>query len=234
MPLVTHGRFCDHDHNVVPRSKVRFAITKCHTGILCGHWGPRKTFDLVARKYTFPNIKQLIAEFVRVCHTSHDVKLDRRGEQGLLQPLPLPTRKWQFICMDWVLGLPEVTRNGKTFTAVLTVTDRATRMVHFIPTCKNESAEDTADLMFWNIFRLHGLQRSIISDRDPCLTSAWWQLICSKPNVRDMVSTAYHPQTNGRLQRWSPAIAHLEATDDFISRRHSNWKAAYHMMQGLR
>ena len=41
-------------------------------------------------------------------------------------------------------------------------------------------------------------------------------LLCSKPNVRDMASTAYQPQTNGRLQRWSPAIAHLEATDDFI------------------
>ena len=42
----------------------------------------------------------------------------------------------------YLYGLPEVTRNGKT------VTDRATRMVHFIPTCKIESGEDTADLMF--------------------------------------------------------------------------------------
>ena len=122
-----HGRLWDHDRIVVPRSKVRFALTQCHTGILRGHWGPRKTFDLVARQYSFPNMKQLVAEFVRVCPTCQHVKPDRRGEQGLLQPLPLPTRKWQSICMDWVLGLPEVTRNGKTFTAVLTVTDRATR-----------------------------------------------------------------------------------------------------------
>ena len=62
-----HGRLWDHDRIVVPRSKVRFAITQCHTGILRGHWGPRKTFDLVPRQYSFPNMKQFVAEFVRVC-----------------------------------------------------------------------------------------------------------------------------------------------------------------------
>ena len=96
--------------------------------------------------------------------------------------------------MDWVLSLHKATRNGKPFTAVLTVTDRATRMVHLVPTCEIESAEGTADLMFWNSFRLHGLPRSIISDRDPRLTSEWWQLLCSKLDVRHMASTAYHPR----------------------------------------
>ena len=72
--------------------------------------------------------------------------------------------------MDWVVGLPEVTRSSQTFNEVLTVTDRATRMVHFIPTNKMESSQDTADLMFWNIFRIHGLPRSIVSDRGSRLT----------------------------------------------------------------
>ena len=57
---------------MVPRSKVRFALTQCHTGILRGHWGPRKTFDLAARQYSFPNMKQVVAEFVRVCPTSQN------------------------------------------------------------------------------------------------------------------------------------------------------------------
>ena len=106
-------------------------------------------------------MKQLVAEFVHVCHTCQHVKPDCREKQCLLQPLPLPTRKWQSICIDWVLGPHEMTRNGSNFNAVLTVTDRATRMVHFVPTCKTESAEDTANMMFWNIL-VHGLQGSII------------------------------------------------------------------------
>ena len=55
--------------------------------------------------------------------------------------------------------------------------------------------------MFWNVFRLHGLPRSIISDRDPRLTSEWWQLLCAKLSIRHMASTAYHPKTNGLAKR---------------------------------
>ena len=83
-----HGRLWDHDRIVVPRRKVRFAVTQCRTGILRGHWGPRKTFDLVARQYVFSNMKQLVAEFVHVCHMCQHVNPNRPGEQGLLQPLP--------------------------------------------------------------------------------------------------------------------------------------------------
>ena len=65
-----HGRLWDHEKVIVPRSKVRAAIEPCHTGVLQGHWGPRKTLDLVARKYSFPNTKQLVAEFVKTCPTA--------------------------------------------------------------------------------------------------------------------------------------------------------------------
>jgi len=142
-----------------------FALTQCDTSTLV----PGSPFDLVARQYFLPNMKQLVAEFIRVCTTCQHVKHDLRGEQGLQKPLPIHTWKWQSICMDWVLGFHEVTQNGKTLHAVLNVTNRATRMVYFISSCKIESAEDTADLMFWNSFRLHDLPRSIISDRDPRL-----------------------------------------------------------------
>jgi len=47
--------------------------------------------------------------------------------------------------MDWVIGLPKVTQNGKAFNAVPAFTDREKRMVHFIPTFKIRSEDDTAD-----------------------------------------------------------------------------------------
>ena len=53
--------------------------------------------------------------------------------------------------MDWVLGLPQVTRNCKACNAVLAVIDISTRMIHFIPTCKIYNVDDTADVMLWNI-----------------------------------------------------------------------------------
>ena len=154
-----HGRLWDADRILVPRNRIKEVIASCHRGLTQGHWGPRKTYDLVARKYVFPHMKVLITEFVRACRVCQHIKPDRRGEQGLLQPLKLPTRKWQSISLDWVLGLPEVIRNGLIFNAILVVTDRATRMVHLIPTSKNEKAQDTAELLLRNIIRLHGIPR---------------------------------------------------------------------------
>ena len=78
-----HHRIWDADRILVPRSKIREVLEQCHSTVLHGHWGPRKTFDLVARKYFFPHAKTLVQEFVRACFTCQRIKPGRRGEQGL-------------------------------------------------------------------------------------------------------------------------------------------------------
>ena len=78
----------------------------------------------------------------------------------------LPVQKWQAIEMDWIVGLPRITRDGRVYDSVLTVTDRATKMTHFIPTLKEATAVDTADQFIRYIVKYHGMHRSIISDRD--------------------------------------------------------------------
>ena len=83
-------------------------------------------------------MKVIITEFVRACSVGQHIKPDRSGEQGLLHPLKLPTRKRQSILLDWVLGVLEIIRNGLIFNAILVATDRTTRMVHLIPTSKNK------------------------------------------------------------------------------------------------
>ncbi|MGV1089522.1 MAG: reverse transcriptase domain-containing protein, partial [Mycobacterium sp.] len=109
-----HGRIWKSDRIVVPKSKWREVVTQQHSDVLHGHWGARKTFDSVARRYVFPAMKWYISEFVKICPTCQKVKADRRGIQGELQPLPVPTRKWQSISIDWVVGMPSVTRRDMT------------------------------------------------------------------------------------------------------------------------
>ena len=65
--------------------------------------------------------------------------------------------------LDWVLGLPNIFREGQLFNAFHL--DCAKRLVHLNPTTKDEFAEMTADFLLRNIIRLHGLQRSIATDR---------------------------------------------------------------------
>ena len=87
--------------------------------------------------------------------------------------------------MDWVVALPALMRNGQLFDA--------TCMVHLIPTNAHETAEKTAELLFWKVFCLHGLQRSFVSDRDPRLCSAFWAELCARLDIRH-----HHTMTDRR------------------------------------
>jgi hypothetical protein len=81
---------------------------------------------------------------------------------GLLQPLPIPEQKWESISMDFITGLPKV--QGKDY--IYVVVDKLTKFAHFYAIPTEYNAVQVAELFFREVFRLHGLSRNIISDRD--------------------------------------------------------------------
>ena len=74
-----------------------------------------------------------------------------------MERVSLPVQKWQAIGMDWIVALPPISRDRRVYDSVLTVTYRATKMTHFIPTWKEASAVDTADQFIKYIVKYLGL-----------------------------------------------------------------------------
>ena len=110
----------------------------------------------------------------------------------------------------WVVELPEVFNKGiPCNNAVLTVTDCAMRMIHLILTNAHETSEETDELFLSNVVRLHGLPHSIISDRDPRFTSSFWRTRCERLDVKHLLTTEYHPQTNAQAERTNQTIKKL-------------------------
>lgn len=126
------------------------------------------------------------------------MKAQRQLPKGLLQPLPVPQERWESISMDFITTLP---RSSEGNTQILVVVDRLSKMAHFIPCKKAVSAPNVASLFIQHVFKLHGLPKSIVSDRDPKFTGHFWTSLFKSLGTNLLFSSAYHPQTNGQTER---------------------------------
>ena len=121
----------------------------------------------------------------------------RHAPFGLLSPLPIPTRPWSSVSLDWITDLPP----SHYHDAILVVVDRLIKMVVFIPTTKSMSAADVAALFLREVVRVHGLPESLITiDRDTIFTSHFWRRLIELLGIEANRSTTFHPQTDGQTE----------------------------------
>jgi hypothetical protein len=133
-------------------------------------------------------MKSYVKNFVASCSVCAQAKPDRARYPCLLAPLPVPTESWHMISVDFIEGLP---RSGAT-NCLMVIVDRFSKFAHFIPLSHSFSAQQVAQAFLDNIYRLHGLPTTIISDRDRIFTSVFWrELFCLTKTTLSM-SLAYH------------------------------------------
>jgi hypothetical protein len=182
---------------LVPESTLKGKILKvCHDSPTTGHQGYFKTYRQIRERFSWKGLKDDVLKHIRECTTCQQNKSEQTHPAGLLQPLPIPEQKWESISMDFITGLPRV--QGKD--CIFVVVDRLTKFAHFFAIPTDYKAIQVAELFFREVFRLHGLPRQIVSDRDGRFISAFWQELFRLTGTELATSTSYHPQTDGQTE----------------------------------
>ena len=161
-----------------------------------GHEGVQRTLHRLRRDFHFPNMQQVVQDYVRECPTCQRHKSEHLHPAGLLLPLPIPQGVWTDVALDFVEALPRV--RGKS--VILTVVDRFSKYCHFIPLAHPYSAESVAQAFFAEIVRLHGVPQSLVSDRDVVFTSKFWKEIMRLMGTSLHMTSAFHPQSDGQSE----------------------------------
>lgn len=195
-------------------------LRACHEDPTTGHPGRSKTYELLSREYYWPGMYSYVKQWVRNCHTCRRSTPSREAHQGVLKPLPIPQQAWRDISMDFITHLEP--SNG--FDAVLVVVDRLTKMKHFIPCNGTCDAEGVAKLYVQYVWKLHGLPVTVISDRGPQFVSAFWKHLNKRLKIQSLLSTAFHPETDGQTERMNAVLEqYLRAYVSYLQDDWSEW-----------
>ena len=192
-------------------------IRKNHDDPLAGHRGTAKTTELVSRQYYWPELREMIKQYVKNSDKCQRSKVVRHAPYGMLQCNKVPDQPWKSIAMDFITDLP----NSEGYDTILVVIDRLTKMCHFIPCNKSLDARQFATLFLKEIIRLHGIPRDVITDRGSLFTSDLGKKTTEKLGIERRLSTTFHPQTDRQTEQTNGILEqYLRA---YINYQQDNW-----------
>ena len=182
-----------------------------------GHLGLYKTYYKILNNFFWPNLKDDIREFLKTCHTCQVAgKPNQVIPKAPLQPITVSHEPFEKIIIDCVGPLPK-TKKGNEY--LLTIMCPTTRFPEAIP-LKNISAKNIASHLLQK-FTVYGIPKEIQSDRGTNFTSELFSNVLKELNVKQILSTAYHPESQGVLERWHQTFKSMLCK--FCIENNPNW-----------
>lgn len=192
-------------------------IREAHDQVSSAHPSATKTYQLLAQKYHWKGMEATCKRYVRNCLACRKAHPKQTRTYGLLQPLPIPERPMQHLCIDFKSFPPD--KSG--YNQIMVVIDRLSKQAVSIPCHKNINAHGMAHLFIQWIYRFGHTPESIVSDRGPQFISEFWSNFCQILGVKLKLSTAYHKETDGQTEIMNKYID--QRLRPFVSFYQDNW-----------
>jgi hypothetical protein len=136
-----------------------------------------------------------IAHYVAECDVCQRVKAIHLKSAGPLQLLPISEGKWEDISMDFIVGL---LKTSKGYDSIWVIVDRFTKVAHFLPVKTLYSTKTYTELYIARIMSLHGVPKTIVSDRGPQFISRFWEDLHKSLDTKLIHSSTIIPKPVGK------------------------------------
>jgi transposase InsO family protein len=197
-----------------------------HDSPIAGHLGFEKTYENMRRNFYWPRMARDTKSYIASCEQCQRNKPMLQRPAGLFKPLDIPSQRWDTVTMDFIVQLPKTARSADAITVFV---DKLSKQVHFCASRTTDSAADVAQLFFDHVFRLHGMPRTIISDRDTRFTGKFWTALIKLMGTKLNMSTAFHPQSDGQTERANRTLE--EMLRSYVAYHQKDWDLFLPMLE---
>ena len=192
-------------------------LLELDTSLIGWHSWFLKTYHRVKKEFFWEGIKTDAQMFVAECLVCQPNKVETVKTPGLLQPLNIPSQRWEEVLIDFITGLPK--SKGKN--VIMVVVDRLTKYAHFCALSHHFSSIILAVAFIKIVQKLHGIPKVIISDSDPIFTGKFWPKLFSCLGTQLDHSSSYHPQSDGKTEIVNKCLeVYLRC---FVSNEQTQW-----------
>ena len=201
---------------VVPKSKITAVLKRYHDHKLAGHLGITKTLNRIKARFIWPKMEKDIYSYVSTCDVCQKRK-SFSNKKALLKSLPIVSRLWERIACD-IIG--PVTNRVNRYEHILTILEYETRYAKAFA-LKNTDSSTIAKIIINNIILEHGVPSLILTDRGSNLVSGAMKDICDALQIEQVKTTAYHPQTDGLVEKFNGTLGNMLAS--YVHQKPTSW-----------
>jgi hypothetical protein len=173
-------------------------LDEAHLSKFSMHPGSTKMYQDLRQNFWWTRMKREIVRYVSECDICQRVKASHLKIAGVLQPLSIPSWKWEDISMDFIVGLPNTSQKHDS---IWVIVDRLTKTAHFLPVQTTYNAKKYAEIYLDQIVCLHGIPKTIISDRGAQFIARFLEQLQHSVGTKLIRSSACHPQTDRQTKR---------------------------------
>ncbi|KAL5020695.1 hypothetical protein ScPMuIL_002223, partial [Solemya velum] len=209
---------------VVPPRYRQDILSLSHDVPMAGHLGVTKTYNRILDHFFWPKLKRDVANFCRSCHTCQVVgKPNQKIPVAPLHPIPAFEEPFSRVIIDCVGPLPK-TKSGNEY--LLTIMCASTRFPEAIP-LRNIKAPNIVKALV-KFFTLVGLPKAVQSDQGSNFMSGIFQQVMYQLQIKQYKSSAYHPESQGALERFHQTLKNMMRSYCFENKR--DWDEGIHML----